>query len=595
MIKEKELPKAVVNNKLITHKATDLTIMSYDKNVHKLIIPTDLTQDQINDIIVLITFRYHENIIQISGELVEDKIEIILPNEIQSLSGEFYIEIDINLTDNRQITFARYSAKVVKSDIDSVDLDDAQEFYFELFDDFVQKVADKSEVVVAEIDAHKQSVSDKADTAIAVITDASDSVTTAKQSALTSIAQVTSDVTDASTQFITDLADTQSTIDAQVTQAQDSLQEVSDTLTAVNDKVTTVNDTADSFMADVADKSQLVDDKYNAFDTSVTTANQTIDEILGLADDVQQVSTQVAEKVQNFTVKNEVANGDFKDGLNSWLMGSSVGNVSQNEIEIKSDGTAAYSRLSNFNNVLIEKDSQIYAGVYLKNDSDSLTQVFIRNNQSTPLQYIVSKKIVEENYVFVSGVVKTTEKYDLGVRLYISVDYGNSANADNKIFNIKKPLLINMTEVFGAGYEPTKEEMDRLVAMIPNQWWDGELDLTQQQYVNWLLSFIREKANKSQEAWITPTLLNGYTSISPIAYMKDGLGFVHFKGRFGSSGTPESVAFTLPSEYRPNQYVLVAGASGKSNIVNYMITTSGNFSPYGVGGSIDGITYKAGE
>lgn len=289
MIKEKELPKAVVNNKLITHKATGLTIMSYDKNVHKLIIPTDLTQDQINDIIVLITFRYHDNIIQISGELVEDKIEIILPNEIRSLSGEFYIEIDINLTDNRQITFARYRANVVKSDIDSVDLDDAKEFYFELFDDFVQKVADKSEVAVSEIDTHKQSVSDKADTAITVITDASNSVTTAKQSALTSITQATSD-------FTTDLADTQSTIDAQVTQAQDSLQEVTDTLTAVNDKVTTVNDATDSFMADVATKQADVTSKYNAFDTSVTQAGQTIDEILALQPQFQAVLDETTDK-----------------------------------------------------------------------------------------------------------------------------------------------------------------------------------------------------------------------------------------------------------------------------------------------------------
>lgn len=268
MIKEKELPKAVVNNKLITHKATDLTIMSYDKNVHKLIIPTDLTQDQISDIIVLITFRYHENIIQISGELVEDKIEIILPNEIRSLSGEFYIEIDINLTDNRQITFARYRANVVKSDIDSVDLDDAQEFYFELFDDFVQKVADKSDIAVAEIDA-------------------------------------------------------------QVAQAQDSLQEVSDTLTAVNDKVATVNDTADNFMADVATKQSDVTSKYNAFDTSVTQANQKITDILALQGDVQQIGVELNKKANK--TQEEWITPTLLNGVTNYASGISPVRYYKNE------------------------------------------------------------------------------------------------------------------------------------------------------------------------------------------------------------------------------------------------------------------------
>ena len=57
-------------------------------------------------------------------------------------------------------------------------------------------------------------------------------------------------------------------------------------------------------------------------------------------------------------------------------------------------------------------------------------------------------------------------------------------------------------------------------------------------------------ANKTQEAWITPTLINGTTG--SIKYMKDTLGFVHFKG----SITTAIPAFSdnvmlLPIGYRP--------------------------------------------
>lgn len=60
------------------------------------------------------------------------------------------------------------------------------------------------------------------------------------------------------------------------------------------------------------------------------------------------------------------------------------------------------------------------------------------------------------------------------------------------------------------------------------------------------------KANKAQEAWITPTLLNGWTSDSgnPIQYRKDEFGRVWVRGRcFGA--TAGSIVFTFAAGYRP--------------------------------------------
>lgn len=62
------------------------------------------------------------------------------------------------------------------------------------------------------------------------------------------------------------------------------------------------------------------------------------------------------------------------------------------------------------------------------------------------------------------------------------------------------------------------------------------------------------KADKEQEAWITPTLLNGWTQYDDgtlIAYRKDTVGRVWLKGTI-FLGTADSVAFILPSGYRPS-------------------------------------------
>ena len=64
------------------------------------------------------------------------------------------------------------------------------------------------------------------------------------------------------------------------------------------------------------------------------------------------------------------------------------------------------------------------------------------------------------------------------------------------------------------------------------------------------------KANKVQEGWITPTLINGWfapRSGEPPQYMKDEFGFVHFRGTIQkpTSGV-SNVAFTMPTTYRPD-------------------------------------------
>lgn len=58
------------------------------------------------------------------------------------------------------------------------------------------------------------------------------------------------------------------------------------------------------------------------------------------------------------------------------------------------------------------------------------------------------------------------------------------------------------------------------------------------------------KADKKQEDWITPTLLNGAISYpdNPVMYMKDEMGFVHFSG--GVKGKAGVVSLNVPRGYR---------------------------------------------
>lgn len=89
----------------------------------------------------------------------------------------------------------------------------------------------------------------------------------------------------------------------------------------------------------------------------------------------------------------------------------------------------------------------------------------------------------------------------------------------------------------------------------------------------------------TQEAWITPTLLNGWLTSDgyTIGYYKDTLGIVRIKGKVKSGQVP-SVIFSLPVGYRPKQNTYFAGIANDAFSFIYVassgsviVQTGGNF------------------
>ena len=114
-------------------------------------------------------------------------------------------------------------------------------------------------------------------------------------------------------------------------------------------------------------------------------------------------------------------------------------------------------------------------------------------------------------------------------------------------------LTINLTATFGAGNEPTAAQMDTLLSNFTNSWFNGTTNIFIPKHVyNRLTSLDNLKADKAQEAWITPTLLNGWGAAlaTPPNYYKNNMGEVSFRG-FAYGGANNTVSFSLPAGYRP--------------------------------------------
>ena len=91
---------------------------------------------------------------------------------------------------------------------------------------------------------------------------------------------------------------------------------------------------------------------------------------------------------------------------------------------------------------------------------------------------------------------------------------------------------------------------------------------------------LAEKANKVQEAWITPTLLNNWVNSYDLAksrYFKDQFGVVHLEVSVKRDTAAGIQIMRLPAGYRPSQYVFFsAGSTISTEVVPVYVTPIGD-------------------
>ena len=107
------------------------------------------------------------------------------------------------------------------------------------------------------------------------------------------------------------------------------------------------------------------------------------------------------------------------------------------------------------------------------------------------------------------------------------------------------------------------------------------------------------KANKTQEDWVAPTLLNSWVNDGGYVlagYFKDSFGLVHLKGVI-KNGTISATIFTLPVGYRPSNTVLFMtlsnNAVGRISIASSGVVVLDNGQNQFI--SLDGLCFRVGE
>ena len=288
----------------------------------------------------------------------------------------------------------------------------------------------------------------------------------------------------------------------------------------------------------------------------------------------------VVDARTEFEAKNEIVNGDFSkdtnaDGIaDNWVAANGpVCSLISGEQTIENVDGIGNRRIEQPIASIIGRKYYVRAQAKMVSGSGGRFQLYLGGAET-----ILVSGATYTNY---SQIVSST--ISVGAVLQISV-----INAIGKMA-VKNVVIIDLTAAFGAGKEPTLAEMDRLMARFPNSWFDGVKP------IQTIETLYQEKANKVQEAWIAPTLINGWinrgASYEPVGYKKDELGTVRLKGSL-NGGVIGSTMFTLPVGYRPaySRYLPIIA----NNAANYLeITSAGTLVPWtnAANVSLDGVSF----
>jgi hypothetical protein len=168
-------------------------------------------------------------------------------------------------------------------------------------------------------------------------------------------------------------------------------------------------------------------------------------------------------KIKGLTANNIVKNGNFTDAIN-WTGVNGTLNITDNTAIITGDGSSSVIGIrQDFNLVMSATNFFIKFKIKVP---DGCTKITFVSYHSTDGSISITKDSPTTGIWLDFSAIA-----NIGSIGYVRINtYFDSADAaEDKVIEIKEVMLINVTQTFGSGNEPTKEQCDQIFT----NWFDG--------------------------------------------------------------------------------------------------------------------------
>ena len=300
-----------------------------------------------------------------------------------------------------------------------------------------------------------------------------------------------------------------------------------------------------------------------------------------------------------FEATNIVTNGDFNTVIGWSGIGGAL-SASFNIGKITGDGTLLNLLMLGDDTLPVNLSSIYFERFRVRINDDVCQSIEVNFDGSTG----GTNKLIEilnnpSNGVWYDFAVKDTLPADAtgNFRVFIRAAYADAATANDKVMEMQYVSAIDLTTDFGTGNEPTVEEMDAIMSLYENSWFDSTTDI---QFVNQIIARLQTKADTVQEDWIEPTLLNGWVNFgSPYfdtGYYKNSINEVNIAATIKDGTiTIGTNVFSLAAGYRPaNDQYFVCTSNGVFGLV--IVRADGDVEIQTANAtylSLDGISFRA--
>ena len=171
------------------------------------------------------------------------------------------------------------------------------------------------------------------------------------------------------------------------------------------------------------------------------------------------------EKAGKVMATNLVTNGDFSNGVTAWTgIGGDISTVIDGKLV--SNGPSATTG-GRYQDIPAQTGDKLFVSFKTGAASGSLFSMRYYNYGAFSDPSYFSPSIG-----FNSAVISAKQN---GIRLYVRTESGSTY--DNAW--VDDVLAINLTAIFGAGNEPSKEQMVEILKQFPDSWFDGTKEILQ--------------------------------------------------------------------------------------------------------------------
>lgn len=169
-----------------------------------------------------------------------------------------------------------------------------------------------------------------------------------------------------------------------------------------------------------------------------------------------------------FPATNILPNGNFESGIAGWTATNSTNTSGTNKLVNTANGTATYGIAKRLlTGLIVGHKYYIRAKVKVTNNNADYVRLYGQyasesgKTINTPVQDVIND---------ISTVLTFTNAQS---EVYFMQRYADSTTSNGKVMEVSYVSIIDLTETFGIGNEPTAESMDNIMSHYANKYFNG--------------------------------------------------------------------------------------------------------------------------